>query len=126
MAKPRADTAVRMRPDAAQCMPILFPHKREPPRKKYAQVLLNRPKYALPAWEEAGSRRATDTAAEASSRPHAGGSWVGQHRGWRRCGQLGLESGGGGGSRHQVPLSADKQGGFSARSRKLGAGKHSC
>jgi hypothetical protein len=38
------------------------------------QVLLGRPKYALPGWEEAESRRAADTAAEASCRAHASGS----------------------------------------------------
>ena len=38
------------------------------------QVLLGRLKYALPGWEEAESRRAADTAAEASCRSHASGS----------------------------------------------------
>ena len=38
------------------------------------QVLLGRLKCALPGWEEAESRRAADTAAEASCRSHASGS----------------------------------------------------
>jgi hypothetical protein len=38
------------------------------------QVLLGRLKYALPGWEEAESRRAADTATEASWRPHSSGS----------------------------------------------------
>jgi hypothetical protein len=38
------------------------------------QVLLGRLKYALLGWEEAESRRAADTATEASWRPHASGS----------------------------------------------------
>jgi hypothetical protein len=38
------------------------------------QVLLGRPKYALPGWEEAESRRAADTAAEASCRSYASGA----------------------------------------------------
>jgi hypothetical protein len=38
------------------------------------QVLLSRPKYALPGREEAESRRAADTAADASCRSHASGS----------------------------------------------------
>jgi hypothetical protein len=38
------------------------------------QVLLGRLKYALPGWEEAESRRAADTAAEASCRSRASGS----------------------------------------------------
>jgi hypothetical protein len=38
------------------------------------QVLLGRLKCALPGWEEAESRRAADTAAEASCRSHARGS----------------------------------------------------
>jgi hypothetical protein len=37
------------------------------------QVLLGRLKCALPGWEEAESRRAADTAAEASCRSHASG-----------------------------------------------------
>jgi hypothetical protein len=38
------------------------------------QVLLGRLKYALPGWKEAESRRAADTATEASWRSHASGS----------------------------------------------------
>jgi hypothetical protein len=38
------------------------------------QVLLGRLKCALPGWEEAESRRAADTATEASWRSHASGS----------------------------------------------------
>jgi hypothetical protein len=38
------------------------------------QVLLGRLKYALPGWEEAESRRAADTATEASWRSPASGS----------------------------------------------------
>jgi hypothetical protein len=38
------------------------------------QVLLGRPKYALPGWEEAESCRAADKATEASWRSHASGS----------------------------------------------------
>jgi hypothetical protein len=38
------------------------------------RVLLGRLKYVLPGWEEAESRRAADTATEASWRSHASGS----------------------------------------------------
>jgi hypothetical protein len=63
-------------------------------RRAQTQVLLGRLKYALPGWEEAESRRAADTAAEASCRSHASGSgargfdadsWLGR-RVRRRCG----------------------------------------
>jgi hypothetical protein len=37
------------------------------------RALLGRLKHTLPGWEEAESRRAADTAAEASCRPHASG-----------------------------------------------------
>jgi hypothetical protein len=42
-------------------------------RKRRSSVLLGRPEYALPGWEETESRRAADTATEASWRPHASG-----------------------------------------------------
>jgi hypothetical protein len=45
--------------------------------KKSTQVLLGRLKCALPGWGEAESRRAADTAAEASCRSHASASGSG-------------------------------------------------
>jgi hypothetical protein len=42
------------------------------------EVLLGRLKCALPGWEEAESRRAADTATEASWRSHASGSGDGR------------------------------------------------
>jgi hypothetical protein len=43
-------------------------------RKRRSSLVLGRLKYALPGWEEAESRRAADTATEASWRSHASGS----------------------------------------------------